>query len=79
MHTRVRTHTNESWKARRSKREAGEEMEETVKIPVVAIGYQVLPGGFRKLLVNEPSGSTHVYNPERHFIIKANEKTESNK
>jgi hypothetical protein len=54
-------------------------MEETVKIPVVAIGYQVLPGGFRKLLVNEPSGSTHVYNPERHFIIKANEKTESNK
>ena len=63
----------------RTKREGGREMAKAIKIPVVAIGYQVLPGGFRKLLVNEPSGSTHVYNPERHFIIKANEKAESSK
>jgi hypothetical protein len=52
-------------------------MAETTKIPVVAIGYQDSPDGFRKLLVNEPSGSTHVYNPERHIIAKTNEKPES--
>lgn len=63
----------------RARRGRGRQTAETVKIPVVAIGYQDLPGGFRKLLVNVPSGSTHVYNPERHSIIKANKKTESSK
>ena len=61
----------------RTTREGGREMAETTKIPVVAIGYQDSPDGFRKLLVNEPSGSTHVYNPERHIIAKTNEKPES--
>jgi hypothetical protein len=55
------------------------EMAETAKIPVVAIGYQDFPDGFRRLLVNEPSGSTHVYDPERHVIIRANGNAGSNK
>jgi hypothetical protein len=63
----------------RTTREGGREVAETTKIPVVAIGYQDTPDGFRKLLVNEPSGSTHVYNPERHIIAKTNEKPESSK
>jgi hypothetical protein len=63
----------------RTAQEGGREMAEATKVPVVAIGYQDSPDGFRKLLVNEPSGSTHVYNPERHIITKTNEKPESSK
>ncbi len=41
------------------------------KVPVVTLGYQDWDDGTSKLLVNDMSGSTHVFDPEKHLLCKA--------
>ena len=43
----------------------------SIRIPVVAIGYQEWPEGPPRLLVNDPSGSTQVYDPDKYVVTAA--------
>ena len=49
-----------------------QDLSTSIRIPVVAIGWQETCNGEDVFLINDPAGSTHVYDPERHVIVDDN-------